>query len=86
MLSPLLDAEQLEPRRTVRHKFDPFHKTGPNCVPLTASDLRRQRQKEFVYSFCAKRTLADKHFPFEVPEAPSSPPAPPQSSKSSTSS
>src|ERR1700733_11039159 len=51
MLSPLLDAEQLEPRRTVRHKFDPFHKTGPNCVPLTASDLRRQRQKEFVYSF-----------------------------------
>jgi len=70
MLSPLLDAEQLEPRRTVRHKFDPFHKTGPNCVSFTAGDLRRQRQKEFVYSFRAKRTLADKHIPFEVPRGP----------------
>src|SRR5579863_6968476 len=51
MLSPLLDAQQLEARRTVRHKLDPFHKTRPNCVPLTAGDLRRQRQKKFVYSF-----------------------------------
>jgi predicted RNA polymerase sigma factor len=32
--------------------------------------LRRQRQKEFVYSFRAKRTLADKHIPFEVPRGP----------------
>jgi hypothetical protein len=70
MLGPLLDAEQLKLRRTVRHKFDSLHKTGPNCVTLTAGDLRRQRQKEFVYSFRAKRTLADKHIPFKVPRGP----------------
>ena len=51
MLSPLLDAEQLKPRSTVRHELHPLHKTGPNCVPLAAGDLRRQRQEEFVYSF-----------------------------------
>src|SRR5580658_6619537 len=51
MLSPLLDAEQLKPRSTVRHELHSFHKTGPNCVPLTAGDLRRQRQKHFIYSF-----------------------------------
>jgi hypothetical protein len=51
MLSPLLDAEQLKPRGTVRHKVDSLYKTGPNCFLFTACDLRRQRQKEFVYSF-----------------------------------
>jgi hypothetical protein len=51
MLSPLLDAEQLKPGSTVRHELHSFHKTWPNCVPLAAGDLRRQRQKEFVYNF-----------------------------------
>jgi len=69
MLTPLLDAEQLEPRRTVRHKFDPSHKTGPNCVPLTAGDLRRQRQKEFVYSFRLQK-LSEECRPAFVKEPP----------------
>ena len=49
MLSPLLDAEQLKPRSTVRHKLHSLHEAGSNCVRPAAGDLRRQRQKEFVY-------------------------------------
>ena len=55
MLSPLLDAEQLKPRSIVRHELHALHKTGPNCVRPAAGDLRRQRHKEFVYSFHRKK-------------------------------
>src|SRR6516162_3642975 len=51
MLSLLLQAEQLKPRRTIRHKLHPLHERGSNCIRLAAGDLRRQRHKEFVYSF-----------------------------------
>src|SRR6516162_8803763 len=50
MLSLLLHAEQLKPRRTIRHKLHPLHERGSNCIRLAAGDLRRQRHKEFVYS------------------------------------
>src|SRR5208282_5048078 len=69
MLSPLLDAEQLKSRSTVRHEFHSLHKTGPNCVPLAAGDLRRQRQKEFVYSF-RRQELSEECRPAFVKEPP----------------
>ena len=69
MLSPLLDAEQLKPRSTARHELHSLHKTGPNCVPLTAGDLRRQRQKEFVYNF-RRQKLPEECGPAFVKEAP----------------
>jgi hypothetical protein len=37
--------------RGIRHKLQPLHERGSNCIVLAARDLRRQRQKEFVYSF-----------------------------------
>ena len=55
ILSLLLDAEQLKPRRRIWHKLYPLHKRGSNCITLAARDLRRQRQKEFVYNFCRQK-------------------------------
>ena len=51
MLSLLLHAEQLKPSRVIRHKLYPLHERGSSCVRLATGDLRRQRHKEFVYSF-----------------------------------
>src|SRR5262252_524495 len=55
MLSVLLDAEQLKPGRTVRHKRYPLHECGSNWTHVATGDLRRQRHKEFVYSFCRQK-------------------------------
>ena len=62
MLSHLLDAEQLKPRCTVRPKLHSLHETGSNCVRPAAGDLRRQRQKQFVYSF-GRQKLSEKYRP-----------------------
>src|SRR5215469_11546691 len=51
MLSLLLHAEQLKPRRTIRHKLHPLHEGRSNCIRLAAGDLRRHRHKEFVHNF-----------------------------------
>jgi len=55
MLSHLLNAEQLKPRRRARDKLHPLHESGSNRIRRTASDLRRNRQKEFVYSVRRKK-------------------------------
>src|SRR5579871_4669570 len=64
MLSPLPYAEELKPRSAVGHKLPSLHKTGPNCVRLAAGDLRRQRQKEFVYDVCAQKLSEERRPPF----------------------
>ena len=67
MFSTLLDAEQLKPGSTVRHKLSSFHKPGSECARPAASDLRRQRKKEFVYSF-RRQKLSEKCRPAFVKE------------------
>jgi len=44
----LSQAEKLIPRRTVWHTFHALHDSGPICARCAASDLRSQRQKEFI--------------------------------------
>src|SRR5579871_5099489 len=69
MLSPLPYAEELKPRSALWHKLHSLHKTRPNCVRLAAGDLRRQRQKEFVYDVCAQK-LSEECRPAFVKEPP----------------
>ena len=51
MLSLLLHAQQLKPRRVIRHKLHPLHERGSSCIRPATGDLRRQRHKEFAYNF-----------------------------------
>src|SRR5215469_14189191 len=55
MVSHLLDAEKLKPRSRIRYELHPLHEPWSNRIRLAASDLRRHRQKEFVYSFCRQK-------------------------------
>src|SRR5215831_5119071 len=67
MLSHLLDAEQLKPRRRTRYELHPLHEPWSNCVRRAASDLRRHCQKEFVHSFCRQK-LSEQRGPTLVEE------------------
>ena len=51
----LLDAEQLKPWSTLRHKLRSFYERRPHCVRRSARDLRRQGKKEFVDSLCCHK-------------------------------
>ena len=55
MLAHLLDAEQLKPRRTIRHKSHSLHECGSNWIHVATGDLRRERHKELVNSFCRQK-------------------------------
>ena len=53
--SLLLDADHLKPGGRIRQKRHSLHDCRSSCIALTARDLRRQCQKEFVYSFCCQK-------------------------------
>ena len=52
MVCALLDAEQLKPWSTLRHKLRSLYERRPHCVRHSARNLRRQSKKQFVDSLC----------------------------------